>query len=111
MKTGFTAWTFSLSGYLLPFMFVLNPAFLMIGSVSEIALAAVTGAVGVMTLGAAVAGHVRMRLKALERSGLLIAAVVLIHPGLLTDLLGLALLMPVIVRHYDPFRIRSASPT
>ena len=111
MKTGFTAWTFSLSGYLLPFMFVLNPAFLMIGSVPEIALATVTGAVGVMTLGAAVAGHVKMRLKVLERSGLLIAAVVLIHPGLLTDLLGVALLMPVIVRHYDPFGTRSASPT
>jgi TRAP-type uncharacterized transport system fused permease subunit len=101
MKTGFTAWLFSLSGYLLPFMFALNPALLMVGGAGEIVAAASTAALGVMALGAAVAGQLRSRLSALERGALLTAAVVLIHFGLVTDLLGLALAAAVVVRQYS----------
>jgi TRAP-type uncharacterized transport system fused permease subunit len=103
MRTGFTAWMFSLSGYLLPFMFALNPALLMVGSTAEILTAAATGTVGVVALGAAVAGHIRMPLLWYERTSLFGAAVVLIHAGLVTDLIGAALLAPVVIRHYRPF--------
>jgi TRAP-type uncharacterized transport system fused permease subunit len=54
-----------------------------------------------MALGAAVAGQLRSRLSALERGALLTAAVVLIHFGLVTDLLGLALAAAVVVRQYS----------
>jgi TRAP-type uncharacterized transport system fused permease subunit len=84
-------------------MFVLNPALLMIGSTGEILIATATGAVGVVALGAAVAGHVRMRLLWIERASLFGAAVVLIHTGLVTDLIGALLLAPVVIRHYRPF--------
>ena len=110
MKTGFTAWFFSLSGYLLPFMFVLNPALLMIGPPANIVLATITGAVGVMALGAAVAGQVRMTLNVLERTALFMAAVALMHPWLATDLLGLVFLTSVLVRQYRPSGIGSESP-
>jgi TRAP-type uncharacterized transport system fused permease subunit len=100
MKTGFTAWLFSLSGYLLPFMFALNPALLMVGSASDIVLAAGSGALGVMALGTAVAGHLRFRLAAWERAALMTASVVLIHFGLVTDLVGLALVGAVLGRQY-----------
>ncbi len=103
MRTGFTAWMFSLSGYLLPFMFALNPALLMVGSTEEILIAAATGTVGVVALGAAVAGHIRMPLFWIERASLFGAAVVLIHAGLVTDLIGALLLAPVLIRHYRPF--------
>ena len=102
MKTAFTAWFFSLSGYLLPFAFVLSPALLMIGPVPQIVLASVTAGIGVMALGAAVAGHLKMSLRALERGTLFLAAVVLINTGLLTDLVGLILLVPILLRHYKP---------
>jgi TRAP-type uncharacterized transport system fused permease subunit len=103
MKTSFTAWMFSLSGYVLPFTFALNPALLMEGDPAAIVLASVTGAIGVIALGSAVAGHVRKRLVLLERMALFGAALVLIHPGVLTDLIGAALLAPVIIRQYYPF--------
>ena len=100
MKTAFTAWLFSLSGYLLPFMFALNPALLMVGTVPEVATAATTGALGVMALGAAVAGQLRTSLAVWERAALFAAAVVLIHFGLVTDLIGLILAGVVVVRQY-----------
>jgi TRAP transporter 4TM/12TM fusion protein len=100
MKTGFTAWLFSLSGYLLPFMFALNPALLMVGSVPAIVAATATGALGVMALGAAVAGHVRRNLAPWERALLFAAAAVLIHSGLTTDAIGLVLVGVVLARQY-----------
>ncbi len=109
MKTGFTAWFFSLSGYLLPFAFVMSPALLMIGSVPQIVLATLTAATGVMALGAAVAGHLKMALGALERGTLFFAAAVLVHTGLVTDAVGLALLVPILVRHYKPNGLRSSA--
>jgi TRAP-type uncharacterized transport system fused permease subunit len=109
MKSAFTAWVFSLSGYLLPFMFALNPALLMIGPAHEIVLAALTGTLGVMALGAAVAGHVRAPLKLWERTALFAAAGALIHPGFVTDAIGLAFLAIVAVRQYNPFGVLSTA--
>ena len=101
MKTGITASLFSLSGYLLPFMFVLSPAFLMIGTWPEILVALVRGAAGVTVLGAVVAGHIRMRLRAWERAALLATAILLIYPSWMADVAGVALLTPVLLRHYN----------
>ena len=109
MKTGFTAWMFSLSGYILPFMFVLNPALLMNGSTDQILLAAATGAVGVTALSAAVIGHVRTALRAWERGLALLGAVAMIHSAWATDLLGLVLLAPVAIRQYEIFGSGSTS--
>lgn len=100
MKTGFTAWMFSLSGYLLPFMFAQDPALLMVGRPSDIILAAASGALGVMALGAAVAGQLRHRLRQWERGALLAAAVVLVHFGVMTDLIGLGVAGLVVGRQY-----------
>ncbi len=110
MKTAFTAWFFSLSGYLLPFAFVLSPLLLMIGPLPQIVLATITAGTGVMALGTAVAGHLKMALRTLERGILFVAAVLLINTGLLTDLVGVVLLVPVLLRHYKPFGLRSTSP-
>jgi TRAP-type uncharacterized transport system fused permease subunit len=98
-----------LSGYLLPFMFALNPALLMVGSPLEIILAATTGTIGVVALGAAVAGYVRSPLKVWERGALFVASAALIHPGWITDTVGLAFLAIVVVRQYNPFGILSTS--
>ncbi len=111
MKTGFTAWRFSLAGYILPFMFVLNPAFLMIGTATEIFQAATTGVIGIMALAGGVIGHARTGLARWERAVVLIGAVVLIHPDWMTDLLGLVLVVPVAVRQYEVFGRFSASPS
>jgi TRAP transporter 4TM/12TM fusion protein len=111
MKTGITASWFSLAGYLLPFMFVLSPAFLMVGTVPEILVAVLRGTAGVMALGVVIAGHLRMPLRPWERAALMVTSVLLIYPSWLADLLGAAALVPVLLRHYNPFgRVQSSSP-
>jgi len=104
MKTAFTAWMFSLSGYLLPFSFALNPALLMVGPAPQIVLAAVTASLGVIALGMAVAGHIRLHLGTIERTALFVAAAALIHSEWETDLVGLVPLVLVFLRHYNPFQ-------
>lgn len=90
MRTGWVAWTFALSGFLLPFMFVFNPPLLFEGPWHEIAQAFLTGTLGVICLSAAVIGYFYRKTSIPERLMLFAAAFLLIKPGWVTDLLGLA---------------------
>ena len=89
MKTGWTAWTFALAGFLLPYMFVYNNSLLLMGSALNILLSIFTSVIGVVCLGAGIIGHFVKQTNLYERIFLLAAAFLLIKPGLMTDLLGL----------------------
>jgi TRAP transporter 4TM/12TM fusion protein len=96
MKTGWTAWTFALAGFLLPYMFVYNKSLLLMGSTANIVLATFTSIIGVICLGAAVIGYFVKETRLFERILLFAAAFLLIKPGLATDALG-ALCVAVVV--------------
>lgn len=89
MKTGFAAWTFSLAGFLLPYMFIYNPSLLLMGTPTRIIVAVVTSLVGIICLGAAIIGYLKRTTRLYERSLLFAAAFLLIKPGWATDLIGL----------------------
>ena len=94
-----TAWQAMRLGavlYIVPFMFVYSPALLMIGSVTDILVATLTAAVGVICLAAGLQGWLRRAATPVERVLLLGAALALISPGLYTDLTGGALLAIVL---------------
>jgi TRAP-type uncharacterized transport system fused permease subunit len=75
-----------------PFFFIYYPALLFQGPWTEIALAALSGAVGVIALAAGLEGYFLRSATWLERGLFLGAALLLINPGVVTDVLGLALL-------------------
>jgi TRAP transporter 4TM/12TM fusion protein len=89
MKTGWTAWTFALAGFLLPYMFVYNSSLLLVGSVINISFAVLTSVIGVICLGAGITGYLRNATSVYERILLFAAAFLLIKPGWATDLIGL----------------------
>jgi TRAP transporter 4TM/12TM fusion protein len=89
-KTGYTAWRLAIAGFVLPYMFVYGPELLMVGSWPNIVLASVTSAVGVFLLAASVQGYLLRKAKLWERVVLFIAALLLIKPGIYTDLMGIA---------------------
>jgi TRAP transporter 4TM/12TM fusion protein len=93
MKTGWTAWKIALAGFLLPFMFVYNPALLLMGDTVEAVLASITSIIGAASLSAGVVGHIKRHLSVLERFTALVAAFLLIKPGWITDLIGIALVV------------------
>ena len=89
MKTGWTAWSFALAGFLLPYMFVYNNSLLLMGSVMNILFSILTSMIGVICLGAGIIGYVLKKTPAHERFLLFAAALLLIKPGLITDMAGL----------------------
>jgi TRAP transporter 4TM/12TM fusion protein len=97
LRTGWAAVRLGIAGLLLPYFFVYGPAMVMIGPWSEIALIFVSGVVGVIALAAGVQGYLFKRANAIQRIALLSAGALLIKPGILTDLVGYALVAVVIV--------------
>jgi len=89
MKTGLTAWKFSLAGFLLPYMFVYDNALLLMGKLTDIVPAVLTALVGIVCLGSAIIGYLRAPMKRYERILFFAAAFLLVKPGLATDLIGL----------------------
>jgi TRAP-type uncharacterized transport system fused permease subunit len=89
---GWQAVKFAAAGFVVPFFFVYYPALLFQGTWTEIGLAVVTGGVGVIALAAGLEGYFMRTATRLERGLFMAAAMLLIHPGLVTDLAGLLLL-------------------
>lgn len=89
MKTGWSAWTFALAGFVLPYMFVYNKALLMMGPPLHIAFSVITSLIGVTCLGAGIIGYLLKTALIHERILLLAAALLLIKPGWVTDVSGL----------------------
>jgi TRAP-type uncharacterized transport system fused permease subunit len=94
---GWQGMRFAIAGFLIPYMFVYGPAMVLIGSWGEIVMAVITGVLGAMALAAAVQGWFLKKASTPERVILLIAALALIKPGWITDLVGFGLLVLILI--------------
>jgi TRAP transporter 4TM/12TM fusion protein len=99
-KTGLIAFRLSLAGFIMPFMWVYNPALLMKGSVGEVGLAASTATLGIIALAASIQGYLIASATMFHRIILFGGAMLLITSGWKTDLLGLSLVATVILLQY-----------
>ncbi|HPP07048.1 MAG TPA: DUF3394 domain-containing protein, partial [Syntrophorhabdaceae bacterium] len=97
MKTGLTACRIGLAAFIVPYMFVFNPALLMHGHVMEIIWVTFTAMVGVCLLSSAVIGWWFERMGVWERMLLFIASILLIEPRLITDILAVIFIIPVLL--------------
>jgi len=89
--TGLIAFRLSLAGFILPFMWVYNPALILQGEVGETIVAVTTALVGIVALSGAVQGYLFGPAKWHERALLGVAALALIKPGIASDLIGATL--------------------
>ena len=103
-KVGWTAFVYGISCYLLPFMFFFGPPLLMQGNVFEIILAFGSGILGVYCIATMVIGINHSVLSVPVRVICGIAGVLLLLPGLLTDVLGLVLFDAVVTRRVISMR-------
>jgi TRAP transporter 4TM/12TM fusion protein len=106
VRTALIATRLGLAGFIAPYMFVYSPALLLQGPPLEIAWAAVTACLGVLALAAGAMGFLRRPAGVAERLALVAAALLLIKPGLSTDLAGFALLGGVLA-----WQLRRPAPT
>ena len=98
-ESGWAAVRVGAAGFIVPFMFIYEPALLMINGWDEwhvSLLAFVTATIGCICLAAGMFGYLLRETRVWERLFLLAAAVLLIKPGLITDLIGLGLLAGVL---------------
>jgi TRAP transporter 4TM/12TM fusion protein len=93
METGWAAVKMGLTGYIIPFMFVFAPSLLLMGDPAVVALAVVTSTVGVICLAGGLHSYFFLgATRWWERVMLVTAALALIKPGWITDLIGLVLI-------------------
>ena len=88
-----------LATFIVPFMFVYEPALLVLKGWAEwyVSLQAlITASIGCMCLAAGLHGYLVAEARRWERVLLVAAALLLIKPGWITDLIGLALLAAVV---------------
>jgi TRAP transporter 4TM/12TM fusion protein len=102
MDTSWAAVKLGLTGYIIPFMFVFAPSLLLIGDWQVVAMSVVTALIGVTCLAAGLHEYFFFGpARRWERLMLVVAALVLIKPGLWTDLVGLVLIaLTVASQHY-----------
>jgi len=89
MRTGFEAFKVAMAGYIVPFMFVYSPILvLQEGNLSSILYAAVTAALGVVLLAGSLQGWLLFAIPLWGRMFVMGASIALIHPGVVTDVIG-----------------------
>jgi TRAP transporter 4TM/12TM fusion protein len=89
--SGWAAVKIGAAGFIVPFMFIYEPALLMIGSWPAIIQAFITASIGIMLFAAGLHGYFVTAANAWQRSLLIVAGLLLIDPGLVTDLIGAAI--------------------
>jgi TRAP transporter 4TM/12TM fusion protein len=96
-KTGLAAVRIGAPGFIIPFMFAYEPSLLFVGSAWEIISTFISASIGVIMLAGGLIGWFAWKTNIVERLLLVAGAVLLIKPGIYTDIVGLIFLGIVIV--------------
>ncbi|CCF18839.1 TRAP transporter, 4TM/12TM fusion protein [Pseudorhizobium banfieldiae] len=106
-RTGNTAFRLGLGKVLVPFVFVFSPSLLLVTADftwGNFLVAFIGCTLGITCLGAALSGFMLVRTKAWENVLLIVAAILLVAPELTSSLIGVALIMPVLLRQISGYR-------
>jgi len=97
LKTGWQASKCAIGAFIVPYIFALNPAMLMIdATVLEIAQILITSILGMFMIAMAISGFWKVKLNPFERVLVFAGGLCSAIPGTLTDVIGLAILAGVI---------------
>lgn len=96
-ESGWAAVRTGAAGFIVPFMFVYEPALLAIGEWPDILHAAASATIGCLALAAGLYGYLIRPALMWERAVLVAGALCLIKPGLITDLIGIGLIVLVFI--------------
>ncbi len=92
MKTAFTSTKLAIGAFIVPYVFALNPAMLFINTtVPEVILICITSFIGIFAVSSALEGYFLHNMRWYERIVVAIGGLLLIYPGIVTDIIGVAL--------------------
>ncbi|MBQ1954455.1 MAG: TRAP transporter fused permease subunit [Clostridia bacterium] len=98
MKTAFTATKLAIGAFIVPYVFALNPAMLLVDTTAgEVILIVITSLVGIFAVSSALEGFLLRRMPWYQRIIAVAGGLLLIYPGVVTDVIGLVLAGIVVV--------------
>jgi TRAP-type uncharacterized transport system fused permease subunit len=91
-EVGWAAFKLALAGFIVPFFFIYSPAMLLVADSNLVIFwSFITGIAGTLLLAIAVEGYLYIPINWILRGAFFIAALTLIYPGLVTDIIGFIL--------------------
>lgn len=98
LKTGLQASKLAIGAFIIPYIFVFNPAILLIDTTPfEVILIVITSVVGMLGVSTAMEGYLYTFANKLERLIFLVGGLALIDPSPMTDIIGLTVLAAAIL--------------
>ena len=93
MRTAFTATKLAIGAFIVPYIFALNPQMLFIGdvTVASFVLIIISSLIGIFAVAAALEGYLLDRMPWWQRAISVVGGLLLIYPGVVTDLIGFGL--------------------
>ncbi|ERL04327.1 TRAP transporter, 4TM/12TM fusion protein [Mitsuokella sp. oral taxon 131 str. W9106] len=109
LRTGINASKLAIAAFIIPYMFVLSPNLLMIDATAlNLIMTTVTALVGMIALSSALIGFLADKATRIERIVLIIAGLLLIKPGIGTDVPGFVLFAIILAIQMRRSRARKA---
>ncbi len=101
LKTGVNATRLAITAFIIPYIFAFNPKMLFIeATIFEVALIIVTSCVGIFALSAALEGYMFRKMKIYEIIPLIIGGLLMIYPGVFTDIIGVVIVALIIALQF-----------
>ena len=124
MRTGFQALKLSLAGFLIPFIFIYEPALLLIdveglmtnardypmASFIDVAIVLVSTGIGLVALSAGLEGFFKTHINPIFRVLLIASALLLVVPETYTDIIGLGLAIVIFIFNYLKWKRQEPLP-
>lgn len=98
MKTAITATKLAIGAFIVPYVFALNPAMLFIDTTMwEVVVICITSFVGIFAVSVALQGYLMHHMPWYQRIISLVGGLMLIYPGIITDMVGVILVAMVVL--------------
>ena len=94
MKTGVTATKLAIGAFVVPYVFALDPALLLVNTqVIDVVIICITAVLGMFGVAVCMNGHLYVKLPWYVRVAYLAAGLLLLDPGIATDVIGLVVIV------------------
>lgn len=104
-KTGVEALKLGSAGFIVPFIFAINPSLLLIDvTLVGAAITIITACIGIVSFGGGIQGYLFTNTQNYERVLFLIASVMLIHPNVIVDTVGFFVLLAAAFLNYRRYK-------
>ena len=99
MKTALNASRLAIAAFIIPYIFAYNNAMIFVGDVTFLGVTSIviSATLGMASIASGLMGYLIRDMKAISRVALVIGGLLMVIPGTVTDLAGLALLVAVLV--------------